>query len=375
MLDLPFRSARQLAAAIRQQDIGCLEVLDLYLDRIERYNPQVNAVIFMDVDAARERARQADAALSRGNIWGPLHGVPMTIKESYDVIGMPTTWGVPELKDNYPQAHAVSVERLLRAGVVLFGKTNVPLHLSDWQTFNAIYGTTNNPWDVTRGPGGSSGGSAAALAAGLTGLEAGSDIGASIRNPAHYCGVYGHKPTYGIVSPRGQAMPGVVATSDISVVGPLARSADYLAIALEAMAGPDAIDGMGWQLNLPRPKHVTLRDYKVAVMYTDNEAEVDEAVQARLRALVAFLTKSGAQVSDTARPQIDSREAYHNYIQLLRSATSGRLSPAMFEHNLQAAAALSPADDSYEAQSIRAQALYHKDWLALNESRHRMRLA
>ncbi len=375
MLDIPFRSARQLAAAIRQKDIGCLELLDLYLTRIERHNPRLNAVIFTDVDAARERARQADAALSGGDIWGPLHGVPMTIKESYDVVGTPTTWGVPALKDNYPKTNAISVDRLLAAGVVLFGKTNVPLHLADWQTFNDIYGTTNNPWDVTRGPGGSSGGSAAALAAGLTGLEAGSDIGASIRNPAHYCGVYGHKPTYGIVSPRGQAMPGIVSTSDISVVGPLARSADDLAMALEAMAGPDAIDGQGWQLNLPRPKHVALRDYKIAVMYTDAEAEVDDAVQARLHAVAEHLVKSGAHVSDTARPNIDSREAYRNYIQLLRSATSGRLSPEMFQQNLQAAAALSPADEGYEAQSIRAQVLYHKDWLALNESRHRMRLA
>ncbi len=302
MLDIPFRSARQLAAAIRQKEIGCLELLDLYLERIERYNPTLNAVIFMTVDAARERARNADTALAKGDIWGPLHGVPMTIKESYDVVGTPTTWGVPALKDNYPQTNALSVDRLLQAGVVLFGKTNVPLHLADWQSFNDIYGTTNNPWDVTRGPGGSSGGSAAALAAGLTGLEAGSDIGASIRNPAHYCGVYGHKPTYSIVSPRGQAPPGVVAASDISVVGPLARSADDLALALEAMAGPDMIDGIGWQLNLPRPRNVALRDYNVAVMYTDTEAEVDDAVQARLHAVVEFLRKS-VRVSDTARPR------------------------------------------------------------------------
>ena len=375
MLDIPFRSARQLATAIRQQEIGCLELLDLYLDRIERHNPRINAIIFTDVDAARERARQADAALSKGDLWGPLHGVPMTIKESYDVVGMPTTWGVPELKDNYPQTPAVSVRRLLQAGVVLFGKTNVPLHLADWQTFNAIYGTTNNPWDITRGPGGSSGGSAAALAAGLTGLEAGSDIGASIRNPAHYCGVYGHKPTYGIVSPRGQAMPGVVAASDISVIGPLARSADDLVIALDAMAGPDDIDGVGWQLNLPRPQQVTLRDYKVAMVYSDDEAEVDSAVQDRLHAVADFLNQSGAQVSETARPNIDSREAYRNYIQLLRSATSGRMSPDAFQQNLQAADALAPDDAGYAAQSIRAQALYHKEWLGLNEARHHMRLA
>lgn len=375
MLEVPFRSAKQLAALIRRKKIGCLELLNLYLERIERYNPRVNAVVCLDVQAAQTRAKRADRAVKRDDLWGPLHGVPMTVKESYDVVGMPTTWGIPDHKENYPQRHALAVERLLQAGAIVFGKTNVPLYLADWQTFNAIYGTTNNPWDVTRGPGGSSGGAAAALAAGLTGLEAGSDIGASIRNPAHYCGVYGHKPTYGVVSPQGQALPGVVAVPDIAVVGPMARSAEDLAVGLAAMAGPDAIDGAGWQLRLPRPKARRLRDYKVAVMYTDPEAEVDAMVQEQLHAVADFLGKNKVRVSDKARPDIDTRAAHRNYIQLLRAATVGRLTPAMFERNLQAAAALPPDDDSYAAQMIRAQALYHKDWLAVDETRHHMRLA
>jgi len=186
VITLPFRSAKQLSLLIRQKKIGCLELLDLYLDRVERYNPKINAVVFMDVEAARKRAKQADRTLAKGEIWGPLHGVPMTIKESFDVVGMPTTWGVPAHRNNYPRKNAVAVDRYLKAGVVLFGKTNVPLYLADRQSFNEVYRTTNNPWDVTRIPGGSSGGSAAALAAGLTGLETGSDIGSSIRNPAHY---------------------------------------------------------------------------------------------------------------------------------------------------------------------------------------------
>lgn len=375
MLDLPFRSATQLASLIRRKKIGCLEVLDLYLDRIERYNPRLNAIIFMDIEAARKRAGHADRALAKGEVWGPLHGVPMTIKESYNVVGMPTTWGVPEHKDNYPTENAITVDRFLNAGVVLFGKTNVPLQLADWQTFNEIYGTTNNPWDVTRIPGGSSGGSAAALAAGLTGLEAGSDIGASIRNPAHYCGVYGHKPTYGIVTPRGQALPGKVSVSDISVVGPMARSATDLAVALNVMAGPDDIDRIGWQVCLPKPTKKTLRDYKLAVVYTDPEADVDAEVQDRLRAVVTFLRKNNVRVSDKARPKIDSREAHRNYIQLLRGATSGRLTSEQFQENLRTADALQPDDESYGAQAIRAQAMYHRDWLALNEARHHMRLA
>src|SRR3989338_4118030 len=191
MPTLPFRSARQLASAIRRKKLGALELLELYLARVERYTPRLNAIIAPDLAAARKRARAADRARARGETWGPLHGVPMTIKESFDVVGMPTTWGLPELKDNFPARNALVVDRLLAAGAVVFGKTNVPLLLADWQSFNAIYGTTNNTWDPARVPGGSSGGSAAALAAGLTALEAGSDIGASIRNPPHYCGVYG----------------------------------------------------------------------------------------------------------------------------------------------------------------------------------------
>src|SRR2546422_2462570 len=207
MLDIPFRSAKQLAADIRKKKIGCLELLDLYLARIEKYDGALNAVVVRDFDRARTRARAADRALSKRAVWGPLHGVPMTIKESYDVAGLPTTWGVPASKNNIATKNAVAVSRLLGAGVVLFGKTNVPLYLADWQSFNAIYGTTNNPWDVARAPGGSSGGAAAALAAGLTGLEAGSDIGSSIRNPAHLFGGYRHKPTRGLLPPPRPAPP------------------------------------------------------------------------------------------------------------------------------------------------------------------------
>ncbi len=375
MLSLPFRSAKQLASLIRKKKIGCLELLDLYLGRVERYNPKLNAIIFMNIEGARKRAKQADRALARGEVWGPFHGVPMTIKESFDVAGMPTTWGVPQYRDNYAQKNSLAVDRLLKAGVVLFGKTNVPLYLGDWQSFNEIYGTTNNPWDVTRVPGGSSGGSAAALAAGLTGIDAGSDIGASIRNPAHYCGVYGHKPTYGVCSPRGHALPGVVAVGDISAIGPIARSAGDLAIGLAAMAGPDSIDGIGWQLHLPVPAKKQLREYKVSVVYTDPEAEVDEEVQKGIRAAADFLRKNKAKVVEDARPAFSSGEAFRNYVQLLRSATSGRLTLEQFQKNLAAFNTLESGDDSYQAQAIRAQAMYHKDWLAFNEARHKMRLA
>jgi len=376
MVDVPFRSAKQLAADIKRKKIGCLELLDLYLARVEKYDGALNAVVVRDFDRARTRARAADRALARHQLWGPLHGVPMTIKESYDVVGLPTTWGVPAYKDRIATKNAVVVDRLLRAGVVLFGKTNVPLYLGDWQSFNAIYGTTNNPWDVTRAPGGSSGGSAAALAAGLTGLEAGSDIGSSIRNPAHFCGVFGHKPTWGIVPRAGQALPWQTAPVDIDVVGPLARSADDLAIALAAMAGPDEIDGAGWQLRLAPARQKRLRDFRVALMLdAAPEIPVDREVTDRLQALADFLGRQKVKVDDRARPAIDTREAFSVYVKLLRAATSDRQSDADFEKNVGIARGLAPDDESYYARATRAAIASHRDWLAANEARYRMRQA
>ncbi|MGH6954002.1 MAG: amidase [Alphaproteobacteria bacterium] len=374
MLATPFRSAKALAAEIRRKKIGCLELLDLYLSRVEKHNPSLNAIIATDLEGARKRARAADRALARKQVWGPLHGVPMTIKESYNVVGMPTTWGIPQLKGNLPPRNALAVDRLLGAGVVLFGKTNVPIYLADYQSYNEIYGTTNNPWDLTRAPGGSSGGSAAALAAGLTGIEAGSDIGSSIRNPAHYCGVYGHKPTYGIVPPRGQNFPGRVASTDISVAGPLARSAEDLDIALGVMAGPDEIDGAGYKLALPAPRQKALRDFNVAVMLTDPNSEVDDEVQARIQAVADFLAKKRAKVSGSARPDIDTLHAQRAYIHLLRAATSGRGTQEEFEKNSAAARGLGAADESYYARMLRGMTTSHRDWLEANEARHKMRL-
>jgi len=375
MLDTPFRSAKQLAADIRKKKIGCLELLDLYLARVEKYDGTLNAVVVRDFDRARTRARAADRALARRQVWGPFHGVPMTIKESYDVAGLPTTWGVPAYAKNIATKNAVAVDRLFGAGVVLFGKTNVPLFLADWQSYNAIYGTTNNPWDVARAPGGSSGGSAAALAAGLTGLEAGSDIGSSIRNPAHFCGIYGHKPTWGIVPRTGQALPWQTAAVDIDVVGPLARSTDDLALALSVMAGPEEIEAAGWQLRLAPPRQKRLRDFRVALMLDAPVLAVDREVQDRLQALGDFLGRQKAKVDDRARPAIDTGEAFSVYTRLLRAATSDRQSDADFEQNVAIARGLAVSDQSYYARATRAAVLSHRDWLAANETRHRMRRA
>ena len=338
---LAFQSAMALDARIRRGTITSEALLDLYIARMEKYNPRINAIVATDLKAARKRARAADKALAKGEIWGPLHGVPMTLKESFDVVGMPTTWGLSELKDNFPERNAVAVDRLLRAGAVLFGKTNVPVMLADWQTFNEIYGTTNNPWDLTKVPGGSSGGAAAALAAGLTGLEIGSDIGASIRDPAHYCGLFGHKPTFGICATNGQALPGRVSEQDITVIGPLARSAADLELALRIISGPDDIDERGWRLALPTARKKSLREFKVAVMLNAETAEVDRSVQERVQGVADFLAKCKAKVSDTARPDIDTAKAHYVFIQLVRSATSRAQTDEVFARNLAAAGRLS----------------------------------
>jgi amidase len=246
--------------------------------------------------------------------------------------------------------------------------------LADWQTFNPVYGTTNNPWDVSRVPGGSSGGSAAALAAGLTALDTGSDIGASIRDPAHYCGVYGHKPTFGLCSMEGHALPAFLSPDDLCVAGPLARSARDLEIALGIMAGGDDVHARGWRVKLKKPVKKHWKEFKVAVLKTAATAAVDMAVQNRMQAVADFLRKAGAKVSDSARPDIDLHEAHKTFILLLRAATARNLSPTQFRDVQKRAAALDPKRDDYEAWMLRGCALSHYEWLQLHEQRYRMQL-
>ena len=375
MTDLAFQTASQWVAEILSRRIGCLELLEFYLARVARFNPSLNAIIAMRADQARERALAADTALARGENWGPLHGIPMTIKEFFDVAGLPTTFGNPTLKDNIAMHDAVLVERLTAAGAVIFGKTNVPLLLADSQSYNAIYGTTNNPWDLSRTPGGSSGGSAAALAAGLTALDAGSDIGGSLRNPAHYCGIYAHKPTHGIVPPRGQAPPGILSPSDLAVVGPMGRSAEDLALALDVVAGADPLLQAGWRLDLPPPRHTSLRDFRVAVWDNDALSPVDHAVLDRLQVAVDALNRAGARVDTNARPEFEPARSHAVYMTLLRAVTAARHPAAVFEEQKRIAASLSPDENSHRATFARGATLYHRYWIEANETRTKLRMA
>lgn len=373
MTDIAFSSAKSLARMVRNGKIGCSELLDHFLDRVAHYNPALNAIIATDIPRAKKRARDADKALRKGDIWGPLHGLPMTFKESHDVAGLPTTWGVPASRDALAKDDGLAVKRFLGAGVTVFGKTNVPLLLADSQSWNEIYGSTNNPWDLTRTPGGSSGGAAAALAAGLTGLEFGSDIASSIRNPAHYCGLFGHKPTWGICPPRGHAMGGALRQADISVIGPLARSATDLKIALDVMAGPDEIDSAGLRLKLPAPRHKSFRKMKIAVISDDATAPVDAEYRALIEKLADFVAQQGSDVHRDARPDIDMDDAHRTFDIMLRAATSGRNPDSAFQSALERVAGFADDDDSVQARGLRGATIRHRDWLRLDEKRTAMR--
>ena len=374
-MELAFATAGTLATEIRERRISSRELTDLYIERIEAHDGDINAVVVRDFEGARRAADAADAALARGEVLGPLHGLPMTIKEAYDIQGLPTTWGIPAFAKNIAATDAESVRRFKVAGAHFLGKTNVPIQLADFQSYNEIYGTTSNPWDLERIPGGSSGGSAAALAAGLTALEAGSDIGGSIRNPAHFCGVYGHKPTWNIVPQRGHALPGMLAPPDIAVVGPLARSAEDLALALDLVSGAEELVEAGWKLDLPVPRQRTLADFRVALWADDELAPVSAEISARVQDLGDRLASLGATVSDRARPAFDPSHSHDVYQSMLQGAMSAGIPDAMFSGLQGHVAAMDPEDSSANAQIMRAMVQPHRDWLRQNNQRAGLRMA
>src|SRR3954447_21285732 len=264
-----FKSAVELSAALTAKKVSAVELTQDAIDRIERHDSKVNAICVRDFDRALAAARKADAALPRGET-SSLLGLPLTVKESYNIAGLPTTWGFPPQKDFKPAEDALSIARVKGAGGVILGKTNVPVGLADWQSYNEIYGTTTNPFDLGRTPGGSSGGSSAALAAGYGPLSLGSDIGGSLRVPAFHCGVYAHKPTFNLVALRGHTpppFPAIPLERDMAVIGPMARSAADLSLLLDVIAGPDPLDaGVAYKLALPPPRHDQLKDFRVLVI-------------------------------------------------------------------------------------------------------------
>jgi amidase len=309
-----------LLAALQSGAASAAELVDDAVARIERLDPPLNAVVVRDVDRARAAARLADEARARGET-RPLLGVPLTVKEAIDVAGLPTTWGQPGAST--PAAHdAVLVARLKAAGAIVLGKTNVATMLADWQTANPVYGVTSNPWDRTRTPGGSSGGAAAALAAGMTPLEFGSDLAGSLRIPASFCGVCAHRPSAGLVPTRGFAPPGaprddIAPPVDQAVLGPMARSAADLALALDVIAGPDADDAVAWRLQLPPPRATALRDFRVLVVDTHPLVPTAASIRGALDGLADELARAGCTVGRSDPELPDFREVTTLFTTLL----------------------------------------------------------
>ncbi|NNH68836.1 amidase [Nocardia uniformis] len=367
-----FRSAEELSVALRVGEVTSVELTDWAIARIERDDKAINAICVPDFDRARTAARAADEARARGED-RPLLGIPVSVKESYNIAGLPTTWGMPQHAKYLPAEDAVQVSRLQAAGAVILGKTNVPLGLKDVQSFNEIHGATNNPWDHDRTSGGSSGGSAAALSAGFGALSIGSDIGGSLRTPAHFCGVYAHKPTLGLAASRGMVAPPAPALPtelDLAVVGPMARTARDLTLLLDVMAGPDPLTlGVAHDLRLPPARHERLRDFRALVLDDHPLIPTGSAVRAGLKRVADALIDGGARVERHSPLLPDLTEAAIVYTQLLFSGSVARFPVDAYEQLRNRAAELSADDQSLGAARLRAMVCSHRDWVEANNLR------
>ncbi|MBI3512904.1 MAG: amidase [Proteobacteria bacterium] len=371
-----YRAAATVVAALAERRVSALELADLAIARIEALDKALNAVVVRDFERARAAARAADTALARGER-RPLLGLPMTVKEQFGVAGLATTWGNPRFRGWQPSADSLAVARLKAAGAVILGKTNVPFMLSDWQSYNDIYGTTNNPWDVKCTPGGSSGGSAAALAAGFVALELGSDIGGSLRAPAHFCGVFAHKPSLDLVPARGAGPPQTPAgpvRGDLAVTGPMARSAGDLALALDVLAGPDELaEGIAYKLALPAPRHTTLAPFRALLIDSHPLFPSSASVRAALERLGGRLDKAGVRMARASPHLPDLTETARVYVQLLASAYSANPSNEEFQRAETAAKGLPPDDESLAAFRLRGFAGSHREWVLASRARGRLR--
>ena len=374
--DFAYRTATDLLQALTARQVSARELVDAAIARIEALDPRINAVVVRDFDRARAAALAADAALARGER-RPLLGLPMTVKEQFNVAGLPTTWGIEKFRNWRPEADALVVRRLKAAGAIILGKTNVPVALADWQSDNPVYGTTNNPWDVTRSPGGSSGGAAAALAAGFVPLELGSDLGGSLRCPAHFCGVLCHKSSLDLIPQRGSgypATPPLPVRGDMSVIGPMARSAADLALELRAVAGPDELtDGIGYRLALPPPRHDTLAAFRVLVIDRHPLCPTAESVRSALDGLADRLATLGCGVTRSHSNMPDLARTTRNYVELLAAFFTADLSPEERVRTEAEAASLSPDNQSLSAAYLRGVTMTHAAWLRTSGNRDGLR--
>ena len=371
-----FKSATECSAALAARKVSAVELAENAIGRIERHDAKINAVCVRDFERALDAARAADAALARGET-RPLLGLPLTVKESYNVARLPTTWGIPAQKDFRPSEDALAISRVKDAGGVILGKTNVPLGLGDWQSYNDIYGTTNNPYHLSRTPGGSSGGSSAALAAGYGSLSLGSDIGGSLRVPAFHCGVYAHKPTFALVPSRGHTpppFPPLPLDRDMAVIGPMARCALDLSLLLDVIAGPDPLEtGTAYKLVLPPPRHSELKDFRVLLVDTDPVMPTNAVVRAAIGKLAVNLGKAGVKLERESPLLPDFAASSRLYMRMLLSFLAVGFTPEIYAAAVAAAANLPAHDVSLQAERLRGIALSHRDWVVADGARARLR--
>jgi amidase len=371
-----FSTATELSAALKAKQVSAVELAQHVIDRIERHDAKINAVCVRDFVRGLEAARAADAALARGE-HKPLLGLPMTVKESYNVGGLPTTWGFPTQKNFVPPQDALSISRVKDAGGVILGKTNVPVGLGDWQSYNEIYGITNNPFHLGHTPGGSSGGSSAALAAGYGPLSLGSDIGGSLRVPAFHCGVYAHKPTFGLVPSRGHTpppAPPLPFDRDLSVLGPMARSAADLSLLLDVIAGPDPLEaGKAYRLELPAPRHNEMRGFRVLVIDTDPVLPTANVIRSAINRLAGNLDKAGVKISRESPLLPDFAASTRLYMRMLLSFLAVTFPEETLAGARQAVTQLPADDKSLAAERLRGVTLSHRDWVLADGGRTRLR--
>lgn len=372
-----FETATGLLSLLASREISCLELLRQYIDHIEKHDPDINAVVCRDFERALVLAAEADRGRSgtSSSCSRPLLGLPITVKESFDVAGLPTTWGMPAYRNNIASRHAEAVERLVEAGAIVFGKTNVPTALADSQTFNPVFGTTNNPWDHRRTSGGSSGGSAAALAAGFTSLELGSDLAGSLRTPAHFCGVFSHKPSYGIISQSGHSIRADPTQPDLSVVGPMARSIPDLELIMPILCGPGGLETMAWRLDLPGPRASRLKDFRVAVLPNSNACEVDHDIEGAVMQVAENLRSEGTRVDLDVEWPVDLERAWQDFMVMMRAVASRSTSAEDLRRWSDDVPNLRSDDRSYKAAVRRAAGLSHREWLFLHGQRNSLRVA
>lgn len=328
--DPAFWPAHRQASAIRTRELSSTELLEHYLERIGRLNPALNAVVTLVEEPARIAARAADAATVAGGPLGALHGVPHTIKDAIETAGIRSTGGAVELSDHVPLHDAPAVAALKHQGSIVFGKTNLPRWSGDGQSYNELFGVTNNPWDLSRTPGGSSGGAAAAVAAGLTSFEVGTDIGGSVRMPSTFSGIWGHKPSFGLIPTLGylDSVGGGRIEADVNVFGPMTRSVEDLELLLGLLAGPTPDRAPSWRVELAEPRHTRLQDFRVGAWLDDPACPIDDEIRTVLEATVATLEQAGVRVDRHARPAIDFAEAAKLGTQLISVATSVSMSAA-----------------------------------------------